>query len=28
MFATCMSQIEATQAGLIKMYEEKFSYLK
>lgn len=28
MFITCMNQVDATQAGLLTMYKEKFSYLK
>lgn len=28
MLGTCASQIESTQEGLIKLYREKFSYLK
>jgi len=28
MFVTCMSQLTATQDGLVHLYKEKFSYLK
>jgi hypothetical protein len=28
MFITCMSQLTATQDGLVLLYKEKFSYLK